>query len=231
MARERTRVLVRLFGWPTTHCTCTGDSTSRCRRSPGGPRRRVVLGGSTPTARSAGWRCSSTWPPPRRSGRASGPACSNGSVPSCGPVPRIRGRRRVIASWRSNGWPPSSMPASGSSPPAPPPSRRRDHRCGGSMPNGAAPPSRSAVGPPGKTTEAARSDRSRRPASGALASGGEVEARQRRRQAGIEVPQDLLVVLGPGTTQRGEGGIALGDERGVLGARLGQPEVARMGER
>ena len=52
-----------------------------------------------------------------------------------------------------------------------------------------------------------------------------------RGQPAVELRQQLGVLVGPGPAQGGEGGVALGHQRGVLGAGVGQPEVARVGER
>src|SRR5439155_12630836 len=78
--------------------------------------RRAARVGSTPTPRTPGPRCRSTWPPHGRWGRASSPGCWNGWARRCEPPRPTAGRRRGTARSRSTACGPSWRQDCGCSP-------------------------------------------------------------------------------------------------------------------
>ena len=100
------------------------------------------------------------------------------------------------------------------------PGRRRARRCAGWRPSAAARETKRHGG-----RRARRRLRRRRGRQALKAKPASAAPRP-----GVEPCQQLVVLVGPRAAQRGEGGVALGHERGVLRPGVGQAEVARVGE-
>ena len=146
----------------------------------------------------------------RRWGRVSGRACSSATARWSGPPRPSRARRRATGSspW-SAGRAARRRPAGR---PDPAPDQTHQGLTGPAGGGEAAPVGGEAPPPaPGR----------RRRLERRAGSAGQPERGHRGGEAVVEQREELAVLVGPRSPQRGEGGVALGDQGGVL-ARIGQ---------